>query len=140
MLFASFRGNLVRLGNVESGDMTRAALIVVLAAAFLAGACTSTSSPSSGPSPTEADETRSLDPCSLLSQGLVGTTLPGAVTQVRELTADDFPIPPPLGRVLCAYQTNGRYGQLILSTEPMGRNEYEVLYVRRDPHQHAQGS
>ena len=113
--------------------MPRAFLIAVLAAATFAGACTSTSTPSGGPSPTGAGGTTPLDACSLLPRSLVESTLPGAVTRVRQLSADDFMSPPPGDSVACAYETNGRYGQLILSAEPMGRNEYEVRYVRRDP-------
>jgi len=59
--------------------------------------------------------------------------LPGAVTQVRELAAADFMSPPPSDSVSCAYETNGRYGQLTVSTWPMSRSAYEARYVTRDP-------
>jgi hypothetical protein len=74
-----------------------------------------------------------VDPCSLLPEGLVGSTLLGTVTQVRALTADDFVSPPPDGTVVCAYETDGRYGQLLVEVQPMGRNEYDARYVERDP-------
>jgi len=110
----------------------RASLIAVLAASIFAGACTSTSAHPSGISPTGGDATTSIDPCSLLPRALVAATLPGAVTQVRKLTADNFLSPPPSDRVACAYETNGRLGQLIVSTEPMGRSEYEARYITRN--------
>jgi hypothetical protein len=74
-----------------------------------------------------------LQPCSLVSEGLVGATLPGTVTGVRELAADDFLSPPVGGFVACAYETNSRYGELTMVVEPMERNQYEARYVERDP-------
>jgi hypothetical protein len=90
------------------------------------------------PEPT-ATETRSqatearLQPCSLVSAGLVGATLPGTVTGMRELAADDFLSPPVGGFVACAYETNSRFGELTMVVEPMERNQYEARYVERDP-------
>lgn len=107
--------------------MTRSGIIAVLAAALLAGACTS-----SGPPPS-SHATRSADPCSLLPEGRVGATLRGAVTQVRELTAEDFVIPPPRGGVACAYETNTHFGQLSVSVQPMTRSEFEARIAERDP-------
>jgi len=111
----------------------RISLIAVLAAALFAGACTSTSTLSGAPSPTGAGGTTSLDACSLLPRSLVESTLPGAVTQVRELAAADFMNPLPSDGVSCAYVTNGHYGQLTVSTWPMSRSAYEARYVTRDP-------
>jgi hypothetical protein len=51
---------------------------------------------------------------------------------VRELAADDFLSPPVGGFVACAYETNGRYGELTMAVEPMERNQYEARYVERD--------
>ena len=75
----------------------------------------------------------SLDACSLLPRSLVESTLPGAVTRVRALSADDFMSPPPGDSVACAYETNGRYGQLIVATWSMSRSAYQARYVTRDP-------
>ena len=113
--------------------MPRAYLIAVLVAAVSVGACTSAGPSSVGPSPTGAGGTTPLDACSLLPRSLVDSTLPGAVTRVRALSANDFMSPPPGDSVACAYETSGRFGQLIVSTEPMGRSEYEARYVTRDP-------
>ena len=74
-----------------------------------------------------------MDPCSLLSKGLVETTVSGAVGTVRELTPDDFLSPPPSGFVACAYSTDTRYGQVLVSVQPSGRDDYEAQYVERDP-------
>ena len=74
----------------------------------------------------------SLDACSLLPRSLVESTLPGAVTRVRALSADDFMSPPPGDSVACAYETSGRFGQLIVSTEPMARSEYDARYITRN--------
>jgi hypothetical protein len=52
---------------------------------------------------------------------------------VHVLTADDFVSPPPDGTVVCAYENNSRYGQLIVQVQPMGKAEYEARYVKRDP-------
>jgi hypothetical protein len=117
-------------GRTRGGVARDAALLYVLAAAFLlAGACTSTPSPSGGVSSTAADGRKLVDPCSLLSRGQVEATLPGDVTQVRELAPDDFHSPPSGDFVGCAYETDGRYGELVVATESMPRPEYQDRYV-----------
>lgn len=107
--------------------MTRSGVVALLAATLFAGACTSSGSPPS------SDATTPDDPCSLLPEGRVGATLRGAVTQVRELTAEDFISPPPRGRVVCAYETNTHFGQLSVSVQPITRSEYEARIAERDP-------
>jgi hypothetical protein len=52
---------------------------------------------------------------------------------VRQLTDNDFISPPPVGVAACAYETNTRYGQLLVAVQSMGRSEYDAQYVERDP-------
>jgi len=137
------RWNRLALGGVEAGVMRRAAPIAVLAACLLSGACTSTSSSSASPGSSSRSSASTpepatpvapnvIDPCSLLPGGLVGRTLPGSVTKVRELSADEFASPPPAGTAVCAYETNGRSGELLVGIRPMGRKQYDALFVERD--------
>lgn len=75
----------------------------------------------------------SLSPCSLLTRGEVGDALQARVTDVRELTAEDFPIPPPEPIFACAYETGSRFGRLSVVVESMDRGDYVDRYVNRDP-------
>jgi hypothetical protein len=121
--------NLGALGDVLVRSMRRAVHSLVLAATLSCAACTSTkparSMPTTSEAPSHATKAR-LQPCSLVSKGLVEATLPGTVTRARKLAAHDFLSPPPRGFVSCAYETDSRYGQLTVSLWPMARAAYEL--------------
>jgi hypothetical protein len=127
------RGNQVALRGVKAGDMQCGMRVVVLAAALLSSGCTWAGSSSTTLSPTTSPTLNALDPCALLSGDRVGARLGTRVNQVRELGAENFPRPPSKHFVACAYETDGRYGQLILWVQPMGHAEYEARFVNRDP-------
>jgi hypothetical protein len=109
--------------------MRRAALIATLAVTLGVGACTA-SAPPDGASPAGGTP---VDACALLPQGLVEATVPGDVTRVRELTATDFMSPPAPDSRSCVYETNGGYGELIVTTEPMSARRYHVRFADGDP-------
>jgi hypothetical protein len=65
---------------------------------------------------------------------LVEVTVPGNVTGVRELTANDFPIAPPGDSSSCAYDTDGGYGELVVTTQPITARQYQARFGHLDPY------
>jgi hypothetical protein len=113
--------------------MKGAALITALAATLVIGACTG-GAPRDGASSTGTSGALPLDACGLLPRSVVDATLPGNVTLVRKLTADDFMVAPPPDSRSCAYETDGGYGELIVTTQPINARQYELRFAEGDPY------
>jgi hypothetical protein len=106
-------------------------LPIALLVAGLTAACTSTGSSSEETLPT-APVAGHVNACSILPETIVASKIGGRVTEVSRLTRANFISPPPGEFAACAYRTSGRYGELILWVQPMGREQYEARFAHRD--------
>ena len=95
------------------------------------------SNPESAPvrSPADASASDTLepaaDPCSALPAARVEAAVRAELTEVEILEPSQFHSPPPSGLVSCAYRSESRYGDLLVSIEPMTRRAFEEGWGRQ---------
>jgi hypothetical protein len=56
----------------------------------------------------------------------------GEITEVRQLTRENFISPPRKPFAACAHETKGRFGELISQVQPITRGEYRRRFLTRE--------